>query len=203
MSKRHTFEYIMTKWWEREHTVCNRPYTPLTFKYHDNYGSSPDSDIKQTDGISCGVSALLHAYHVIVMNQFATYKDFNFTYMPRIRKYLGYIIYTKGLHDEVLLKNLSILKRKALHDSKLSTHLFMSRAIRKQTILKEGEDDDVIYVNHGVADIEDENESSAPPSILSQQLTAFNIIVGDANRVPTNLKPEEMSAYFDDLMFMN
>ena len=175
--QRGTFEYIMNNWWEREHRVCNKPHSPLTFNYHDNYGITPESDIKQNDGISCGVSAIMHAYYVIVLNRFATYRDFNFDYMPRIRKFLGYTIYSKGHIANVTMKTLSVIKQKVLHESTLATHLIKRRALNKDTILVPGEDDDVIHVNQVVQIIEDENVNVVLSNIISQELTEFGELI--------------------------
>ena len=200
---RGKFEYIMNNWWEREHRVLNKSHTPLTFIYHDNYGTTPESDIIQNDGISCGVSAIMHAYYVIVLNRFATYRDFNFDYMPRIRKFLGFTIYSKGHMADVTLKKLSVIKAMVLHESTLATHLFMRRALNKETHLVAGEDDDVIHVNQVVTIIEDENTNVLPPNIISQELTEFGKLIEIVNKMPSNLKQDEKDAYFDDIIFLN
>jgi len=201
--QRGTFEYIINNWWEREHRVLNKPHTPLTFNYHDNYGTTPESDIIQNDGISCGVSAIMHAYYVIVLNRFATYRDFNFDYMPRIRKFLGYTIYSKGHMADVTMKILSVIKAKVLQESILATHLFMRRALNKDTILVPGEDDDVIHVNQVVTIIEDENTNVLQPNIISQESTEFGKLIEIVNKMPSNLKQNEKDAYFDDIIFLN
>ena len=145
----------------------------------------------------------MQAYYVIVLNRFATYRDFNFDYMPRIRKFLGYTIYSKGHMADVTLKKLSVIKAKVLHESTLATHLFMRRALNKDNNLVVGEDDDVIYVNRVVEIIEDENVNVVPPNIISQELTAFGELIEIVNKMPSNLKQEEKNAYFEDIIFLN
>jgi len=145
----------------------------------------------------------MQAYYVIVLNRFATYRDFNFDYMPRIRKFLGYTIYSKGHIANVTMKTLSVIKQKVLHESTLATHLFMRRALNKETHLVAGEDDDVIHVNQVVTIIEDENTNVLPPNIISQELTEFGKLIEIVNKMPSNLKQDEKDAYFDDIIFLN
>ena len=93
------FEQIMKGFWELEHLDCNIPCPPLTFNYHENYNIL-GGDIRQTDSKSCGASALMHAYYVIVENRIASQKDFTFHFMTQVRSYIGVTICRHGQSNQ-------------------------------------------------------------------------------------------------------
>jgi hypothetical protein len=98
-SYRKKFEDIMKHWWINEHEACGKVCVPLQFHYHDRYGYEAGKDIEQTDGISCGVSAIIHAYYLMVLNRLATASDFNYNYIVELRNYLGCLVCQHGLEN--------------------------------------------------------------------------------------------------------
>ena len=92
-----SLEAKIQRWWKLEHQQCNAQYTrPLVVDIHNNYGYGQGNDIRQTDGVSCGVSALMHAYYLIVVNRFASAHDFSYDHINDLRCYIGNTICKHG-----------------------------------------------------------------------------------------------------------
>ena len=83
-NKKHPeIELYFKKWYKDELLRWNKTSATLVTVYRNK------RDIEQVDGISCGVSAIIHAYYIIVLNKFfASWNDFSYDHIYDIRMYL-------------------------------------------------------------------------------------------------------------------
>ena len=112
-------------WWEEEHRACNMMdcYRALQVNIHNDYGYTDGKDIQQTDQLSCGVSALMHAHYVLVNDRFATANDFSYDHILDLRQYIGNTICNHGestgflelsIHDGEMKKQQQVLSRRGV-----------------------------------------------------------------------------------------
>jgi len=113
---------VFQGWWKSEHEQCEMLCIPLTVEYHRNYGTETGYDIQQDDSVSCGISALMHLYYIIVMNKIAHAEDFSFDHIVELRLFLAmkFLLYGKS-HPEFFKKSqadLSIATGRLLAEKK-------------------------------------------------------------------------------------
>jgi Ulp1 family protease len=87
-----TIENYLQRWYQDECNKFNKQLHGFKTIYHNNFNGTyinQQHDIKQTDTVSCGVSAIMHASLVIKDNKyFATPSDFSYDNIYEIRMYL-------------------------------------------------------------------------------------------------------------------
>lgn len=89
-------EAIWQGWWKCEHEECGLLCTPLVVVYHNKFGLKEGDDIEQTDGSSCGVSGLMHYYHIVVEDRFAHAEDFTYKHIVNLRIFLALYFLNHG-----------------------------------------------------------------------------------------------------------
>jgi hypothetical protein len=68
----------------------------LVVVYHNKFGLKEGDDIEQTDGSSCGVSGLMHYYHIVVEDRFAHAEDFTYKHIVNLRIFLALYFLNHG-----------------------------------------------------------------------------------------------------------
>jgi hypothetical protein len=84
-------------------------------------------DIQQTDGISCGVSALIHALYFIVLGTFAKWKDFSYNHIMELRIFLALTLKT---HMDLISGNVA-----AVIEIPIETHISQGQLPQQPSII--------------------------------------------------------------------
>lgn len=137
---------IIKRWYKDEQIKWKRPIpdiVELDVIYHRNYyGDNVEKirDIEQTDSISCGVNALLHAYYMIVENKFfASWNDFSYDHIFELRMFLIFSLYQHIKNPNVIDLSVDIIED--MSDDNDSIIIINERNNIEKTIIESINDD--------------------------------------------------------------